>query len=35
MRVNLQLEAFVVLSGGFIAGSLAELLDRLAALRAG
>jgi nucleoside 2-deoxyribosyltransferase len=34
MRVNLQLEAFVVLSGGFVAGSLAELLARLEALRA-
>jgi nucleoside 2-deoxyribosyltransferase len=34
MRVNLQLEAFVVLSGGFVAGSLGELLARLAALRA-
>jgi nucleoside 2-deoxyribosyltransferase len=34
MRVNLQLEAFVVLSGGFVAGSLAELLARLSALRA-
>jgi nucleoside 2-deoxyribosyltransferase len=34
MRVNLQLEAFVVLSGGFVAGSLAELVERLAALRA-
>jgi nucleoside 2-deoxyribosyltransferase len=33
MRVNLQLEAFVVLSGGFVAASLAELLARLAALR--
>ncbi len=33
MRVNLQLEAFVVLSGGFVAGSLAELVERLAALR--
>ena len=33
MRVNLQLEAFVVLSGGFIAGSLDELVERLAALR--
>lgn len=33
MRVNLQLEAFVVLSGGFIAGSLGELVGRLAALR--
>jgi nucleoside 2-deoxyribosyltransferase len=34
MRVNLQLEAFVVLSGGFIAGSLDELVTRIAALRA-
>lgn len=34
MRVNLQLEAFIVLSGGFIAGSLGELVERLAALRA-
>jgi nucleoside 2-deoxyribosyltransferase len=34
MRVNLQLEAFIVLSGGFIAGSLDELVARLAALRA-
>lgn len=34
MRVNLQLEAFIVLSGGFIAGSLDELVGRLAALRA-
>jgi nucleoside 2-deoxyribosyltransferase len=34
MRVNLQLEAFVVLSGGFVAGSLDELVARLAALRA-
>jgi nucleoside 2-deoxyribosyltransferase len=34
MRVNLQLEAFVVLSGGFIAGSLNELVARLGALRA-
>lgn len=33
MHVNLQLEAFVVLSGGFVAGSLAELLERLTALR--
>jgi nucleoside 2-deoxyribosyltransferase len=33
MRVNLQLEAFVVLSGGFVAGSLGELLARLTALR--
>jgi nucleoside 2-deoxyribosyltransferase len=34
MRVNLQLEAFIVLSGGFIAGSLDELVTRLAQLRA-
>ena len=34
MRVNLQLEAFIVLSGGFIAGSLDELVARLARLRA-
>jgi nucleoside 2-deoxyribosyltransferase len=34
MRVNLQLAAFIVLSGGFIAGSLDELVARLAALRA-
>jgi nucleoside 2-deoxyribosyltransferase len=33
MRVNLQLEAFIVLSGGFIAGSLDELVARLAQLR--
>lgn len=33
MRMNLQLEAFVVLSGGFVAASLAELVARLAALR--
>ncbi|HVF79510.1 MAG TPA: nucleoside 2-deoxyribosyltransferase [Solirubrobacteraceae bacterium] len=33
MHVNLQLEAFIVLSGGFIAGSLDELVARLAALR--
>lgn len=33
MHVNLQLEAFVVLSGGFIARSLDELGARLAALR--
>ena len=33
MRVNLQLEAFIVLSGGFIAASLDELVSRLAALR--
>jgi len=35
MRVNLQLEAFIVLSGGFVAGSLQELVVRLAQLRAG
>jgi nucleoside 2-deoxyribosyltransferase len=34
MRVNLQLEAFIVRSGGFIEGSLDELVGRLAALRA-
>ena len=34
MHVNLQLEAFIVLSGGFIAGSLDELVGRLAVLRA-
>lgn len=34
MRVNLQLEAFIALSGGFIARSLDELVTRLAALRA-
>ncbi|HEV2059215.1 MAG TPA: nucleoside 2-deoxyribosyltransferase [Solirubrobacteraceae bacterium] len=33
MRVNLQLEAFIVLSGGFIAASLGELVSRLAQLR--
>ena len=33
MRVNLQLEAFIVLSGGFIASSLDELVARLAQLR--
>jgi nucleoside 2-deoxyribosyltransferase len=33
MRVNLQLEAFIALSGGFVAGSLDELVGRLAALR--
>jgi nucleoside 2-deoxyribosyltransferase len=33
MHVNLQLEAFVVLSGGFFAASLHELVARLAALR--
>ena len=35
MRVNLQLEAFVELSGGFIAGSLEELVERLRTLREG
>jgi nucleoside 2-deoxyribosyltransferase len=34
MRVNLQLEAFIVLSGGFVAGSLDELVGELARLRA-
>jgi len=34
MRVNLQLEAFIELSGGFVARSLDELVARLAALRA-
>jgi nucleoside 2-deoxyribosyltransferase len=33
MHVNLQLEAFIVLSGGFVAESLEELTTRLAALR--
>ena len=33
MAVNLQLEAFVVLSGGFVVRSLAELVDELSALR--
>jgi hypothetical protein len=33
MHVNLQLEAFVVLSGGFVAASLDELTARLAELR--
>ncbi len=33
MRVNLQLEAFIVLSGGFVAGSLDELVGRLGELR--
>lgn len=33
MAVNLQVEAFIVLSGGFIATSLDELVARLAALR--
>jgi len=34
MRVNLQVQAFVVLSGGFIAASLEELVERLRTLRA-
>lgn len=34
MTVNLQVEAFVELSGGFVARSLDELLARLTALRA-
>jgi nucleoside 2-deoxyribosyltransferase len=34
MTVNLQLEAFVALSGGFVTRSLDELVARLAALRA-
>ncbi len=33
MRVNLQLEAFVLLSGGFIVSSLYELVARLQELR--
>lgn len=33
MSVNLQVEAFVVLSGGFVARSLEELVARLRALR--
>jgi nucleoside 2-deoxyribosyltransferase len=33
MQINLQLEAFIVLSGGFITGSLDELVGRLAQLR--
>jgi nucleoside 2-deoxyribosyltransferase len=33
MTVNLQVEAFVALSGGFVTRSLDELLARLAALR--
>jgi nucleoside 2-deoxyribosyltransferase len=33
MAVNLQVEAFVALSGGFVARSLQELVTRLAALR--
>jgi hypothetical protein len=32
--INLQLEAFIALSGGFVAGSLDELVKRLAELRA-
>jgi nucleoside 2-deoxyribosyltransferase len=35
MSVNLQLEAFVVSSGGFIARSLEELIGRLRTLRGG
>lgn len=34
MSVNLQVEAFIVLSGGFVASSLDELVARLQALRA-
>lgn len=34
MRVNLQVEAFVALSGGFVTRSLDELVERLGALRA-
>ena len=34
MVVNLQVEAFVVLSGGFVVRSLDELVERLRALRA-
>ena len=34
MRVNLQVEAFVALSGGFLVRSLDELLARLRELRA-
>lgn len=34
MRVNLQVEAFVMLSGGFVVASLGELAARLATLRA-
>ena len=30
MRVNLQVEAFIALSGGFVARSLDELVERLA-----
>jgi len=33
VRVNLQLEAFVVLSGGLLVSSLAELVARLQAMR--
>ncbi len=33
MAVNLQVEAFIALSGGFVVSSLAELVERLAALR--
>jgi nucleoside 2-deoxyribosyltransferase len=33
MAVNLQVEAFIVLSGGFVARSLDDLVGRLAALR--
>jgi nucleoside 2-deoxyribosyltransferase len=33
MAVNLQVEAFIVLSGGFIASSLHDLVARLGALR--
>jgi nucleoside 2-deoxyribosyltransferase len=33
MTVNLQVEAFVALSGGFVVRSLADLLARLASLR--
>jgi len=33
MSVNLQLETFVMLSGGFIASSLEELVGRLGTLR--
>jgi nucleoside 2-deoxyribosyltransferase len=35
MNVNLQVEAFVALSGGFVVRSLDELVERLAALRSG
>jgi len=35
MTVNLQLEAFVALSGGFVARSLEELVERLRTLRGG